>query len=98
MLQRSMCTGDGLVDGAMGTVTGYDFPEEQRTAGQHTCGISVVFDNTRVCTLHAHLSICPLLSALPLPDLMVRTAGPNVSDINTHWSWLVHLISTKGKA
>ena len=48
MLRRNMCTGDGLVNGAMGTVTGYDWLGGQRTAGQQPCGINVLFDNPRV--------------------------------------------------
>ena len=48
MLRRNMCTCDGLVNGAMGTIIGYDWPGGQRQDGQQPCGIKVLFDNPRV--------------------------------------------------
>ena len=37
MLRHNMCTSDGLVNGAMGTVVGFEWPEGQRIMGQQTC-------------------------------------------------------------
>ena len=48
MLRRNQCTVDGLVNGAMGTVVGYEWPEGQRMAGQQPCGLLIFFDNKAV--------------------------------------------------
>ena len=48
MLRRNVCTEDGLVDGAMGSVVGYEWPGGRRTAADRLCGLSVLFDNPRV--------------------------------------------------
>lgn len=50
MLRRNVCTTvtDGLVNGAMGTVVGFEWPEGHRTANSQPSGISVLFDNCKV--------------------------------------------------
>ena len=48
MLRRSICTDDGLVNGAMGTIVGFDWPEGRRTEGQQPCGLHILFDDCRV--------------------------------------------------
>ena len=47
MLRRNVCTADGLVDGAMGTIVGFEWPQVQRTANTQPSGISVLFDNCK---------------------------------------------------
>ena len=59
MLRRNVCTADGLVNGAMGTIVGFEWPQGQRTANTQPSGISVLLDNctvgrmTRNSTEHA---------------------------------------------
>ena len=50
MLRRNVCTTvtDGLVNGAMGTVVGFEWPEGHRTANTQPSGISVLFDSCKV--------------------------------------------------
>ena len=48
MLRRNTCTCDGLVNGAMGTIAGFEWPEGQRITGQQPCDINVMFDDQRV--------------------------------------------------
>ena len=48
MLRHNMCTEDGLVNGAMGTIVGYDWLAGQRTGEEQPCGLSILFDNPRV--------------------------------------------------
>ncbi|KAA6421278.1 MAG: ATPase AAA [Trebouxia sp. A1-2] len=48
MMQRNMCTADGLVNGAMGTVVGFERSQGVRQPGQQPTGICVKFDNARV--------------------------------------------------
>ena len=48
MLRRHVCTEDGLVNGAMGSVVGYEWPGRRRTTAEQPCGLSVLFDNPRV--------------------------------------------------
>ena len=48
MLRRNVCTEDGLVNGAMGSVVGYEWPGGHRTAAEQPCGLRVLFDNARV--------------------------------------------------
>ena len=48
MLRRNMCTEDGLVNGAMGTIVGYEWPAGHRTGEEQPCGLSILFDNPRV--------------------------------------------------
>ena len=48
MLRHNMCTCGGLVNGAMGTITGFEWPEGQRITGQQPCGINIMFDDQRV--------------------------------------------------
>ena len=48
MLRRNQCTLNELVNGAMGTVVGYDWPEGERTPGQQPCGLQILFDDKTV--------------------------------------------------
>lgn len=48
MLRRNMRTSDGLVNGAMGTVVSFEWPEGQRIMGQQPCGINILIDDQRV--------------------------------------------------
>ena len=48
MLRRNMCTSDGLVNGAMGTVVSFEWPEGYQIMGQQPCGINILFDDQRV--------------------------------------------------
>ena len=48
MLRRNMCTCDGLVNGAMRTIVGFEWPEGQRITGQQPCGINTMFEDQRV--------------------------------------------------
>ena len=48
MLRRNICTCDGLVNGAMGTIVGFEWPDGQRITGQQPCGINIMFDDQRV--------------------------------------------------
>ena len=45
MLRRNVCTEDGLVNGAMGLVVGYEWPGGHRTAAEQPCGLRVLFDD-----------------------------------------------------
>lgn len=48
MLRRNTCTEAGLVNGAMGTIVGFEWPRGNRTANEQPSGISVRFENPRV--------------------------------------------------
>ncbi|KAA6421824.1 MAG: ATP-dependent DNA helicase PIF1 [Trebouxia sp. A1-2] len=48
MMRRNMCTADGLVNGALGTVVGFEWPQGVRRPGLQPTGICVKFDNARV--------------------------------------------------
>ena len=48
MLRRNTCTSDGLMNGAMGTINSFEWPEGQRT-GQQSCGINIMLDDQKVC-------------------------------------------------
>ena len=48
LLRSNVCTEDGLVNGAMGSVVCYEWPGGCRTAAEQPCGFSVLFDNPRV--------------------------------------------------
>ena len=41
----NMCTTAGLVNGAMGTITGIESPEGQQVMSQQPCGINILFDD-----------------------------------------------------
>ena len=47
MLRRNICIEDGLVNGAMGTIVGFEWPEGRRTEGQQPCGLHILFDDSR---------------------------------------------------
>ena len=44
----SINSGDGLVNGAMGTVVSFEWPEGYQIMGQQPCGIIIMFDDQRV--------------------------------------------------
>ncbi|DBA67122.1 TPA: hypothetical protein ACH3X2_001446 [Trebouxia sp. C0005] len=48
MMQCKMCKADGLVNGAMGTVVGFEWPQGVRQPGQQPTGICVKFNNVHV--------------------------------------------------
>ena len=48
MLRRNVATYDGLVNGAMGPITGFEWPSGRRSQDQQPCGINILFDDARV--------------------------------------------------
>jgi len=48
MLRRNVCTIDGLVNNAMGTIVGFEWAEGQRILGLQPCGIRILFDDQKV--------------------------------------------------
>ena len=52
MLRCNVCTEDSLVNGAMGSEVGYEWPGGRRTAAEQPYGLSVLFDNSRVSRLN----------------------------------------------
>ena len=48
MLRCNICTEDGLVNGATGTIVGFKWPQGHRTEAQQPCGLHILFDDCRV--------------------------------------------------
>ena len=48
MLRCNVCTADGLVNGAMGTIVRFEWSQGQRTVNTQPSCISVLFDNCKV--------------------------------------------------
>ena len=48
MLRCNVYTEDGLVNCAMGVITGFEWPGGHRTEGQPPCGMQVVRDDCKV--------------------------------------------------
>ena len=48
MLRRNIYTSYRLVNGVVGTIVGFEWPDGSRAPGEQPCGISVKFDNPRL--------------------------------------------------
>lgn len=81
MLQCNQCTVDGLVNGTMGTVVGYDWPEGHRTAAQQPCGMQILFDNKAVGSQRGTHS--PTTTRHSQPYSMIGMAALGWSPIST---------------
>ena len=83
----NMCTCNEVVNGAMGTVTGYDWPGGERQDGQQPCGIKVHFDKPRVgIVTRATADHLPTIIRPATFSLTAGMAGTTLSDISSLWS------------
>ena len=79
MLRRNVCTADGLVNGVMGTIVGFEWPQGHRALNTQPCGFNVLFDDKKVSRLtrnsmeHTPTTLRPVLTTFKSQQEQDRT-------------------------
>ena len=99
MLQHNICTEDGLVNGAMGIMVSFEWPEGHRTAKQQLGGLHSLFDDCRVGRMtrnsaeHLLTIVCPVTTNIMSKNdrfTFEQYQGPIV------WAWAVTIHEIHG--